>query len=392
MIESALAKVMLMISMMFVALLLAPPPPQAAAEPTGNPDNVTQMKVPNAGRFFEPTGEARGCGWCHGIHAEGGFGPDLAGGRGLTWDQFRRYVRKPFGGMPAYTEEQLPDAALADVFAYVKAQPRVAEPGLRWWRRAPDTAPLGQQIYMNAMGCGQCHEPEGKMPRQAMGGVAKDVTFEYFAKQIYAHTAKTPRGGMGNFSQDKFPEPTLREVYNWLQGLGWRGAVGGNIAVTDKQADRTTYAVNVTNRGTKDKGVDIEGVTMFVRIPKGQKVLAATGDGYAGVMPIAKLGMEPALELAPHSKDDTGQVERPKADMSGDVAVWKAPKLAAGDRFAYTLTLAGPPASHEFEGSTVHWDKPGRQPAGSPPTMVYRDLRISDTGDQERITPPPAGR
>jgi hypothetical protein len=110
-------------------------------------------------------------------------------------------------------------------------------------------------------------------------------------------------------------------------------------------------------------------------------------------MPLAKLGMEPALELAIHPKDDTGRVERPKADMSGDVIVWKVAKLAAGDRVAHTITLSGAPApSHEFEGSTVHWDTPGRTAAGSPPTMIYRDLRISDKGDQERITPPPAGR
>src|SRR5689334_13962597 len=106
---------------LFAAFLMLPlaAPSAQAQEPVGNADNVTQFKVPSAGRFSEEHGEPRGCGWCHGQHAEGGFGPDLAGGRGLTWDQFRRYVRKPFGGMPSYTEQQLPDQALADVFAFI---------------------------------------------------------------------------------------------------------------------------------------------------------------------------------------------------------------------------------------------------------------------------------
>jgi hypothetical protein len=41
-----------------------------------------------------------------------------------------------------------------------------------------------------------------------------------------------------------------------------------------------------------------------------------------------------------------------------------------------------------FVGSTVHWVTPGRRPAGSPPEMIYRDLRIPDEGDHEVIAPP----
>jgi hypothetical protein len=57
-----------------------------------------------------------------------------------------------------------------------------------------------------------------------------------------------------------------------------------------------------------------------------------------------------------------------------------------------TLTLSGPEPDPKlfggFEGSTIHWTTPGRRPAGSPPHMVYRDLRIPDEGDHELITPP----
>ena len=48
------------------------------------------------------------CDNCHGKAAEGGFGPDLAGGRGLTLDQFRHAIRHPWGVMPALNEHNCP--------------------------------------------------------------------------------------------------------------------------------------------------------------------------------------------------------------------------------------------------------------------------------------------
>ena len=100
------------------------------------------------------------CDNCHGPDAEGDFGPDLAGGRGLTLDQFRRAIRRPWEVMPTFNEDQLSDQGVADVYAFVGTKPRVPEPGEWHWRRAPETAPVGQQLYMNTAGCGQCHEPE----------------------------------------------------------------------------------------------------------------------------------------------------------------------------------------------------------------------------------------
>ena len=100
------------------------------------------------------------CDNCHGPDAEGGFGPDLAGGRSLTLDQFPRAIRRPWGVMPTLNEDQLSDQGVADVYAFVGTKPRVPEPGEWHWRRAPETAPGGQQLYMYTAGCGQCHEPE----------------------------------------------------------------------------------------------------------------------------------------------------------------------------------------------------------------------------------------
>jgi mono/diheme cytochrome c family protein len=329
---------------------------------------------------------------CHGPKAEGAFGPDLAG-RGLAWPQFKKAVREPWGVMPMFTERQKSDQALADIYTYLRTLPTPSAPGEWHWRKAPATAPIGQRLYMNFAGCGQCHEPENKFGRSWLGEHAKEVNFEYFQKQIYRHLEKWPSGTMPIYSPERLPEPALREIYKWMvDDLGMRPSIGGALSVGMRTGENTTYTLTVNNRGVKDSGLAAEGLTIFVRIPTGQKVVSGTGSGYANVMPLAKLGLEPALLLAPHAHDDSGRVERPTPDLSGDVAVWKVPRLDAAEKLILSLTLAGPAPSPDvfkgFVGSTVHWAAPGRRPAGSPPQMIYRDLRIPDEGDHEVIAPP----
>ena len=336
--------------------------------------------------------EYRACRNCHGQSAEGGFGPDLAA-TGLRWTAFRRAVRQPWGIMPPFREQQKPDQALADIYAYLRTLPPTVELGGWHWRKAPETAPLGQRLYMNFAGCGQCHEPEGKFPRARLGKFAGDVTFDYFKRQIYQHYEKWPRGTMPHYSPERLPESVLREMYVWLvEELGLRPWISGALAVSGRDGDQTSYTLRLLNEGEAGNGLAAEGLTVFVRIPAGSSVVAATGTGYEGTMPLQALGLEPALRLAPHPHDDSGRVERPEPDLSRDVAVWKLARLTAGERVDFSLTLSGPEPSADllrgFEGSTVHWVSPGRRPAGSPPRMIYQDLRMPDRGDHERIVPP----
>jgi len=352
----------------------------------------SQSLDPSPGDVKRGAAEFARCVNCHGPQADGAFGPDLAG-TALTWIGFKKAVREPWGVMPMFTERQKSDQALADIYAYLKTLPRTTKLGAWHWAKAPATAPVGQRLYMNFAGCGQCHEPENKYPRTWMGEVAKDVTFEYFKKQIYQHLEKYPRGTMPIYSPDRLPEAVLREIYTWsVDELGLRPSIAGSLALGARQGETTSYTLTVSNNGVKDKGLAAEGLTVFVRIPAGCSIVAGTGAGYAGVMPLAKLGLEPALQLAPHPHDESGLVERPAPDLSRDVAVWKVPKLDAGEKLTFALTLSGPEPNADllkgFAGSTIHWSTPGRRPAGSPPRMVYRDLRIADTGDNELIAQP----
>src|SRR5262245_55219658 len=230
--------------------------PSPSIAPTSPVSDAPQGDVRNGEKEFSA------CVNCHGHHAEGGFGPDLAG-RDLAWTTFRKAVREPWGIMPAFREQLKSEQALADIRAYLNSLPRTATLGEWHWRRAPQSAPLGQRLYMNFAGCGQCHEPEGKFPRARLGVAARDVTFEYFKRQIYQHYDRWPKGTMPLYSPDRMPEPVVREMYQWLvDELGLRPWIAGALTLGDQRGDVTTYRLTVSNNGEKDKGLAAEGLTV----------------------------------------------------------------------------------------------------------------------------------
>jgi len=99
------------------------------------------------------------CKNCHGRDGEGAFGPDLAG-RGLSASQFKQAVRKPWGVMPAFTEEQLSDSEIAGLTTYFNALPKPAEPG-----------PSGPRARRRAAGEaeGGRRQPSRRSPEQRPG-------------------------------------------------------------------------------------------------------------------------------------------------------------------------------------------------------------------------------
>src|SRR5271169_1349794 len=66
--------------------------------------------------------QAQMCQYCHGVQAEGAWGPDLAG-RGFTQAQMIRALRQPYGLMPAYTETQVSEQTIADLLAQTNRAP-----------------------------------------------------------------------------------------------------------------------------------------------------------------------------------------------------------------------------------------------------------------------------
>lgn len=67
--------------------------------------------------------EKDGCYECHGHVGQGGRdGPRIAA-TALSVQALTRYIRRPLGSMPAFTEKVLPEAELRDIYAYLKSIP-----------------------------------------------------------------------------------------------------------------------------------------------------------------------------------------------------------------------------------------------------------------------------
>jgi ubiquinol-cytochrome c reductase cytochrome c subunit len=105
---SALLAAILLMS----AVTVAQRPPQPASAPPGDAEEGRKLYV------------SHGCYQCHGFEAQGSSatGPRL-GPRPIAFAAFSRYVRRPTGQMPLYTEKVLSDAVMADIYAFVESRP-----------------------------------------------------------------------------------------------------------------------------------------------------------------------------------------------------------------------------------------------------------------------------
>jgi mono/diheme cytochrome c family protein len=91
-------------------------PASTAAQPAAPAGNVEHGKA---------TFHRVGCYECHGLEAQGGPGtaPRL-GPNPLPYARFSSYVRKPTGSMPPYRTPVLSEQEMADIHAFLRAQPR----------------------------------------------------------------------------------------------------------------------------------------------------------------------------------------------------------------------------------------------------------------------------
>jgi mono/diheme cytochrome c family protein len=319
----------------FLLLLPALAFAQASAEPAGRPD---------AGQALMRSADQR-CDRCHGVNGEGAFGPDLAG-TALSFTQFTRAVRQPFGIMPSFTAGQMSDQQLADIRAYFASLPRVAAPG-PWRQLIPGDAPEVQKTYIELAMCGQCHGPEAVgQPRHLAGGAGAD--WEWFKKTVYEHSSTWPRGHMPNFSRSRLPESILKDVWNYLSvDLGLLADVRASANAGVTSGGGVTYTLIVRNFGVKGKGLAAEGMSINLAVPAQSSVVGATGAGYQGVTRDAKTG--------------------------DSLARWSVPRLAASEAQTYTVTLSGSGAAAGIaKGSTVSWAKPAVR-EGFPNTRTSDD-------------------
>jgi mono/diheme cytochrome c family protein len=292
---------------------------------------VAQGKA-EPGKVLWESADAR-CRDCHGNQGEGGFGPDLAG-RQLTIDQFTQAVRKPWGIMPSFTEQQISDEQLANFLAYFAGLPKVAQPAA-WKVPLPAQAKHGEVLHTGAYGCTQCHGATFAGPRAGAGAVAAD--FDWFRKLVYEHTdnqnahrasvGAAPAGiRMGNYSRMRLPESVLQEMFAFMKDdLKFRPAVAARLSAGTPAG---TYSLAVENSGIVGKGLAAESLTISLALAPGTSVTGTTGAGYQGV--------------------------RKDADGKTDVAVWQLPRLGPKEKQAYTITVSG----GAIPRGSVSWARP----------------------------------
>ena len=282
-------------------------------------------------------GQTTLCRQCHGVNGEGGFGPDLAG-RQLSIEQFRQAIRKPWGIMPAFTEQQLSDREIADLRAHVARLPRIAEPG-PWRISVPSGAPKGQELLIATVGCGQCHGRVLGGPRRDAGAV--DADYAWFAHLVYEHTTAMPelqalvgeptaRVRMGNYSRVRLPDSLLQEIWLYVVELGFRVPITARLSTGVPAGNGLTYTLTLENEGLPGKGLTAEKLSIALRLPPGSTVANTSGDGYQGVRHDPSSGI--------------------------DMAVWEVPRMAPKDEQTYTITLSGSGA--KMPRGTVSWSRP----------------------------------
>src|SRR2546421_2170572 len=110
---------------LFTVLMTLPIVAAAQTPPAGNVENGKKL-------FMK-----QNCYYCHGTTGQGGRDGARIAQTALNAQGVIRYVRKPTGGMPAFTEKILSDRELTDIYAYLKSLPAA---------QAPKDIPLLQQI------------------------------------------------------------------------------------------------------------------------------------------------------------------------------------------------------------------------------------------------------
>lgn len=107
------------------AALVAASVSAAAFSPAVAQDNTPQGNASAGQRVYK----AVGCWQCHGTAAQGGAitGPRLAA-TALPYAAFMQQLRVPANAMPAYEPKILPNADVANIYAWLKSLPAAKSP------------------------------------------------------------------------------------------------------------------------------------------------------------------------------------------------------------------------------------------------------------------------
>lgn len=217
---------------------------------------------------------------------------------------------------------------MADLVAFFNGLPEAAEVG-RWRVAVPAGAPLGQRLFIETVGCGQCHGATADTQRRNETRLGT-ATFAQFADLVYNHTT-FPAGRMGNYSRGRLPEQTLETIWLWeSQELGLRVPVAATLTATAAEGGYVTYDLTLENQA---RGYAAGNLYITLSVPAGAAVTGTSSFGFQ-------------------------KVERYVAG-GYDVAVWLTSQIASAEKRTYSMTFSGSGAAGG-SGAFVRWLSPTR--------------------------------
>ena len=190
------------------SLVSAPPPP------TNTPPVLAEAHIPNL-QNGETSWNAAQCSACHGPVALGGIGPQLAS-TGLKYDQFLHVVRAGAPPMPAYSEAQLPDQAVFDIYAWVRTQVSIGQPTGPEPGQPPAETPAVEDIMAMTIwtcrSCDKCHGVFAQGSADAPTLASLNYPVEEELARMRSHTDTVPE-----HSADHISDEVFARLYEWLQ-------------------------------------------------------------------------------------------------------------------------------------------------------------------------------
>jgi mono/diheme cytochrome c family protein len=183
--------------------------------PTPHPTSLAPTLAPEP--TTDPEGDATHgadlfaawqCAGCHGPNAEGQVGPALAG-MTLSLTRFTTAVRQTRPPKPAFSEAELSEADVRDIYTWAQSLERPAEAA-----EGVDLAPgeiLGMQLYTES-GCDSCHGAfaQGSADAAALVDYAEDA--DTFLDAMESTTEDIPEHNLGELDRD-----LMRRLHGWLQ-------------------------------------------------------------------------------------------------------------------------------------------------------------------------------
>jgi mono/diheme cytochrome c family protein len=159
----------------------------------------------------------QGCYKCHGSDAQGmsqaeirTAGPRIGPPR-LGLPAFLRFVRNPTGAMLPYSPQDVSDATLTDVFAYLQS----LAPAPQANAVAPGNAQNGQRSFHDD-GCYECHGDLGQGSSQTGGSRIGPPQIDFSAFLSYV---RQPTNQMPPYTSKAVPDSQMADIYAFLKSI-----------------------------------------------------------------------------------------------------------------------------------------------------------------------------